>query len=174
MSPVLSRRDSVDDGWWWYSDTAVAVKWAILSAIFLLFLAWFVGGYYHAKRRMRRGLPPLAYHRWLVPRAQRARFQNHFAQPQNDFSFYHVQNGNGNGEGYGMQAFPPPAYNLNHEAPPTYQPPMGGSKVNPSQDYAVPPPGPPPNGESSSSGQQDGPIFRPAESNGMNRLNPFR
>ena len=45
---------------------------------------------------------------WLVPRAQCARFQTHFAQPQNDFSFYQAQNSNGNGEGYGMQAFPPP------------------------------------------------------------------
>lgn len=45
---------------------------------------------------------------WLVTRAQRARFQTHFAQPQNDFSFYQAHNDNGNGEGYGMQAFPPP------------------------------------------------------------------
>ena len=156
---------------------------------------------------MRQGLPPLAYHRvsitmfanfrssdadcskWLLPRSQRARYQPHLMQPQNDFSFYQAQNGNG--EGYGMHAFPPPgmptsnlqtkwlstdesAYNQNHEAPPTYQPPMGSSKVNPSQDYAVPPPGAPPSFGSSNSSQRDGPIYRPAESHGMNSLNPFR
>jgi len=34
-----------------------------MALIFFLFLAWFVGGYYHAQRRMKKGLPPLAYHR---------------------------------------------------------------------------------------------------------------
>ena len=29
----------------------------------MLFLVIFVGGYWHAQRRMRKGLPPLAYHR---------------------------------------------------------------------------------------------------------------
>lgn len=35
------------------------------------------------------------------------------------------------------------AYNTGHAPPPVYQPPEGGSKVNPTQDWAVPPPDPP-------------------------------
>jgi len=37
-----------------------------------------------------------------------------------------------------------PAYHAEHIPPPVYQPPEGGSKVNPTEDWAVPPAGPPP------------------------------
>jgi hypothetical protein len=47
----------------YFLQTAYAVKWAIIAAIFLIFSLYFVGGYLHAQRRMKRGLPPLAYHR---------------------------------------------------------------------------------------------------------------
>ena len=95
-----------------------------MALIFLLLLAWFVGGYYHAQRRMRKGLQPLAYHRvrlvlllsldvqrtelsqWLLPRSQRARFEPHLSEPQNLFSFYQAHGGYGNN--YGMHAVPPP------------------------------------------------------------------
>lgn len=46
-----------------YEQTAIAIKWAFVGAIVLLFLLWFIGGYYHAQSRIRKGLPPLAYHR---------------------------------------------------------------------------------------------------------------
>ena len=39
------------------------VKWVIFSTLFFIFMAWFVGGYIHAKRRLAKGLPLLAYHR---------------------------------------------------------------------------------------------------------------
>lgn len=39
------------------------VKWAILGSLFAIFMLWFVGGYIHAKRRLRAGKPLLAYHR---------------------------------------------------------------------------------------------------------------
>jgi hypothetical protein len=42
---------------------ASAVKWSIVAAIFLIAFLWFVGGYYHAQSRMKKGMPPLAYHR---------------------------------------------------------------------------------------------------------------
>jgi hypothetical protein len=44
-------------------QTAYAIKWAIIAAIILIFCLYFLGGYMHAQRRMKRGLPPLAYHR---------------------------------------------------------------------------------------------------------------
>ena len=57
-------RDRSDDrGDWWYSDEAEIIKWVILAAIVLLFFTYLLGGYLHARRRMRKGLPPLGYHR---------------------------------------------------------------------------------------------------------------
>ncbi|KAL8714805.1 MAG: hypothetical protein Q9220_001318 [cf. Caloplaca sp. 1 TL-2023] len=128
------------DGGWWYSDTAEAIKWAVLAGIVLFVILLFVGAWLHAKRRIRRGQAPLAYHRFLVRRSQRpAR-----SQP---FSFYrHQQNP------YEMNAYPPPPPAYNHDQmppPPMYEPPQGASKTNPDQQFA-PPPGPPPQaGESS-------------------------
>ncbi|KAI4141887.1 MAG: hypothetical protein L6R39_005148 [Caloplaca ligustica] len=132
-----------NDGNWWYSDTAEAIKWAVVAAIFFGILLFFLLGYLHAKRRIRKGQQPLAYHRWLLPRSQRIRYA-----PQ-QFSFYHHQQAP-----YEMQPYPPPppAYHHNEmPPPPQYEPPQGASKLNPNQQYTAPP-GPPPAGESSRSG----------------------
>jgi len=51
-----------DRSFWW-TRTGQIVRWSIFFGIFFLFLAYMVGGYYHAKRRINKGLPPLAYHR---------------------------------------------------------------------------------------------------------------
>ncbi|KAI9886188.1 MAG: Vacuolar protein sorting-associated protein 8 [Watsoniomyces obsoletus] len=148
-----------DEHHWYYSPAAMAVKWAVLAGILLFFFGFFVGGYLHAQRRMKKGLPPMAYHRvrrhvrvetvneltwyqWLVPRRQRAQFEPHLWQSQNQFSFYQAQDG-----GYNMHPVPPPAYNPNMAAPPLYQPPTGASKVDPSQQMGTaqaPLPAPPP------------------------------
>ncbi|OCK81243.1 hypothetical protein K432DRAFT_295984 [Lepidopterella palustris CBS 459.81] len=114
------------DGGFWYSTTGEIVKWAILAAIFLFFMTWFVGGYMHAKRRMRKGLPLLAYHRWLVPYRERQRFGQ---VPQNHFTFYAAQPYRPNADGTYPE--PPPLYN--NDAPPSYMPPPGATKVNPTQ-----------------------------------------
>lgn len=39
------------------------IKWAILGSLFALFMLWFIGGYIHAKRRLKAGKPLLGYHR---------------------------------------------------------------------------------------------------------------
>jgi len=125
-------------GPWWWSSQAYAVKWGIIGGIFVVFLALFLGGHWHAQRRIKKGLQPLPYHRWLLTRSQRARF----ASPrQNNFSFYRQQ------DGYAMHGYapPPPAYNRDADNAPAYTPPQGASKINPSQNYAeMPPPGSPP------------------------------
>ncbi|KAF2088114.1 hypothetical protein K490DRAFT_64788 [Saccharata proteae CBS 121410] len=141
--------DYYDDNFW-YTPKGYTVKYAIFGSILFLFFLWFVLGSIHARKRMQKGLPPLAYHRWLVSRSMRARFQ---APPQNHFTFY--QNPNGYpypppqpNAYYPMSPYteaPPPVYNGN-DVPPTYQPPAhgpppGASKVAP-QQYA-PPPGSP-------------------------------
>ena len=69
MSPVLRRQEEIivdNDNDWWYSNTAYIVKWSILGGLVLIFFVWFVGGYFHAKSRIRKGLPLLKYHMvWL-------------------------------------------------------------------------------------------------------------
>ncbi|KAL8803919.1 MAG: hypothetical protein Q9182_002886 [Xanthomendoza sp. 2 TL-2023] len=146
MVYIVKRQPYTDyndyDDNWWYSDTAEAIKWAIVAAIFVALFLFLAGGYIHAKRRVRRGQPPLRYHRWLLPRSQRQ------YPPSRQFTFYqHQQNP------YEMNAYPPPppAYHHNEmPPPPQYEPPQGASKTNPNQHIA--PPGPPPAGEASSSG----------------------
>ncbi|KAL9602157.1 MAG: hypothetical protein Q9219_002021 [cf. Caloplaca sp. 3 TL-2023] len=150
--------DGYDDGGWWYSDTAEAIKWAIVAAIFFAIVLFFAGGYFHAQRRIKKGQAPLRYHRWFLPRSQRVRYT-----PQQQFTFYHHQQ-----NPYEMQPYaaPPPGmfswYHLLEDAkcsayhhnemppPPRYEPPQGASKMNQDQQYAAPP-GPPPAGESSRS-----------------------
>jgi fumarate reductase subunit D len=39
------------------------VRWSVFFGILLLFLAYMVIGYWHAKKRINKGLKPLAYHR---------------------------------------------------------------------------------------------------------------
>jgi hypothetical protein len=133
-----------------------------------LVISYGIFGYWHAKRRVARGLPPLAYHRvcslfeyppfrtntlqWLLSRRQRAQFDPRYrdAVPGDSYS----------SDQYGMHAYPPPVYDPNSAPPPKYQPPEGASKVDPTQRRAeasstpvaagepspayAPPPGPPP------------------------------
>lgn len=144
-SPLRKRQILVevdDDEYWWYTSEANAVKWSIVAAIFLIAFVWFIGGYYHAQSRMRNGMPPLAYHKWLVRRSQRERFQS-----QNNI-FLHEQP-QGYNASYPTYALPPPVYNPTYVPPPPYQPPQGASKASPSQQWPMPTPGQPQAGESS-------------------------
>ncbi|KAF4629613.1 hypothetical protein G7Y89_g8531 [Cudoniella acicularis] len=147
----------VDDGRvsFWWTRTGQIVRWSIFFGILFLFLAYMILGHWHAKRRINKGLKPLGYHRWLLNREQRARYDPAYQNP----SVYYNQYSEG-GQ-YGMHPMPPPMYDPNAQMPPTYQPPPGATKVNPSQwssqptrrpatgsEEAAPsyeaPPGPPP------------------------------
>jgi len=105
--------------------------------LFLLFFGWFVGGYIHAKRRLKANKPLLGYHRFLISYSERRR---HGQVPQNHFTFYQTQNPYQPQQPYqqrhdGPYAEPPPLYN-NGDAPPQYfapQPPPGASKTHPNQ-----------------------------------------
>ena len=48
-----------------YNDAvrAVIIKWAVIGGLFAVLLAWIVIGHVHARRRVRKGRPLLAYHR---------------------------------------------------------------------------------------------------------------
>ncbi|KAK1974008.1 hypothetical protein LZ30DRAFT_694647 [Colletotrichum cereale] len=135
---------------WWYSRTGVIVKWSVFLGLTTLFALFLVIGYAHGKSRMRKGLLPLGYHRWLFSRAQLAQVDSRYAWPAASYNTYRPEYHNihpqAQGGGYyGMQGMPPPTYDPNSARPPMYAPPEGGSKVDPSQEYGVTPPaGPPP------------------------------
>jgi len=145
----------VENHSWWWTRTGQIVRWSIFFGLLFLFFAYMIGGYMHAKSRMKKGLPPLKYHRWLLNRQQRARFDPNYQNPSVYYSTYRPSQGQ-----YGMQPMPPPMYDPSQPPPPTYQPPAGASKVDPSQWRAEPtrrpaesgerapeyeaPPGPPP------------------------------
>ncbi|PSN63445.1 hypothetical protein BS50DRAFT_577185 [Corynespora cassiicola Philippines] len=128
------------DGFW-YSEKGVIIKWCILASIFLFFTLWFVGGYLHAKQRMKKGLPLLGYHRWLVSYNERRRYGQ---TPQNHFTFYAAQQPYGQRQD-GAYPEPPPMYN-GSDPPPGYFAPPGATKTNPNQapmempQYGMPPP----------------------------------
>lgn len=112
-------------------QTGYAVRFSIVALIFLLIFVYFAGGYWHARRRIRKGLAPLPYHRWMVRR------QLYAARPMNNPQPYYENRGDSFHQAYSMQGYaaPPPAYNPEHAPPPTYQPPQGGSKVAADQSF---------------------------------------
>jgi len=160
-----AQTDNLDSDWWWTSPAAYAIKWGIIAGIFVFFLLFFFGSYLHAKRRMKKGVAPLGYHRWLITRRQRAQFE---PPPQNNVSFYRAQ------DGYAMHGYapPPPAYNPDGDNVPAYTPPEGASKVNPAQNYAeIPPPGPPPS-HSEEGPSQKGPVVTVTPPEASSSLDP--
>ncbi|KAF5662303.1 ubiquitin ligase sel1 [Fusarium heterosporum] len=145
-----------DDVYWWYSKEGYIVKWTILAVIVLLFTLWIVGGYWHAKKRIQKGLRPLAYHRCFVSRSMMAQVDPRYAYPPNGYYYPPQQQGYGGygpPGGYPMHSMPPPPV-YDPSRPPMYEdPPNNGSKIDPAQgqprqgegpsDYYAPP-GPPP------------------------------
>lgn len=164
LTAATATSTHIPDGWvcdnegrcspFWYSKTGYIVKWSVFLGLFTLFGLYLILGYTHAKKRMRKGLPPLAYHRWLVSRSELARVDPRYAYPQSSYNNYRP-------DYYNMQnnmPMPPPVYDPNAARPPVYDDPQGATKTAPSQwgqqptyrpadqqadDYA-PPPGPPP------------------------------
>lgn len=150
-----SNRDD-DDVYWWYSREGYIVKWTILAVIVLAFTLWIVGGYWHAKKRIQKGLRPLAYHRCFVSRNMMAQVDPRYAYPPPNTYYYAPPNGYYGAQqgGYPMQNMPPPPV-YDPSRPPVYEEPPNGAKMDPSQgqqqrgvdgpaDYYAPPAGPPP------------------------------
>ncbi|KAJ3476117.1 hypothetical protein NLG97_g9228 [Lecanicillium saksenae] len=54
---LVARLD--DDSYYnfWYSTAGYAVRWSIFGLFVLIILLWVVGGYFHAKHLMKKGLP---------------------------------------------------------------------------------------------------------------------
>ncbi|PHH89749.1 hypothetical protein CDD83_5338 [Cordyceps sp. RAO-2017] len=133
---LVARDDDLPFGWvrdgdfivpWWQSRTGIIVKWIIFLILFTLIMGYILGGYLHARARLRKGLPPLAYHRCLVGRrTAHPPPQQQYGWPQNNYGYYQPN-------AYHMNDMnAPPVYDPNR--PPVYMPPPdGGSKVDPSQ-----------------------------------------
>ncbi|TVY46540.1 hypothetical protein LOCC1_G003344 [Lachnellula occidentalis] len=165
MSSFIQARQNFDDGddlefdnndrrtdFWW-TRTGQIARWSIFLAIFVLIMAYIIIGYWHAKRRINKGLAPLKYHRWLLNRQTRARYDPSYQNPSAYYQPYPPQD-----QQYGLHSMPPPMYDPNAPLPPSYQPPPGATKVDPSQWGATQrpvevgepspayeaPPGPPP------------------------------
>ncbi|ESZ93643.1 hypothetical protein SBOR_5948 [Sclerotinia borealis F-4128] len=153
----------------WLTKTGQIVRWSVFWGLFIIFMLWIIIGYWHAKRRIRKGLKPLAYHRWMLNRQQRAQYDPAYQNPN---VYYNQSPADGQ---YGMQPMPPPMYDSNAPMPPTYQPPAGATKVDPSQWRSQPtrrpaddggesapeyeaPPGPPPNVHTNNTGASTNPF----------------
>lgn len=159
----------------WYTRTGLIVKWVVFLSLLVFFTAWVTLGYMHAKKRMQKGLPPLAYHRWLVPRAQLARVDPRYAYPPqttnpNGTNYYRPGYQAQYDPSYNMQNMPPPPpmYDPSAPRPPMYEGPEGGSKTAPSQEYEAPP-GPPP-----AQAQTPATAAQPVGRNDTGSSNPFR
>jgi len=119
----------IDDGdvpFWW-TRTGQIIRWSIFFGIILFIILFFTLGNLHAKRRIRKGLVPLRYHRWMLNRGTRARYDPAY---QNPSVYYNTYPPTGQ---YGMQPMAAPAYDPSAPRPPMYQPPAGGTKVDPAQ-----------------------------------------
>ncbi|KAJ4382861.1 hypothetical protein N0V86_002086 [Didymella sp. IMI 355093] len=138
---VLSKRYCVEyvdgtiecfrDGGFWYTEKGMIIKWAVLGSLFAFFMLWFIGGYMHAKRRLKAGKPLLGYHRFLVSWQERKRY-GQANIPQNNYTPYNPYNTQPYQQRHdGAWPEPPPMYN--GDAPPMYGAPAGATKAHPNQ-----------------------------------------
>ncbi|EJP70638.1 uncharacterized protein BBA_00268 [Beauveria bassiana ARSEF 2860] len=162
MAPQATLVPRFDDDYYygfWYTKTGYAVRWSLFGIIVLIALLWVVGGYFHAKHRMKKGLPLKSYH---------SVYDHACSNPAGTVRTTNMARPRmaGYNNGYNMNAMPPPPIYDANNRPPEYQqrPPPGASKVDPSQwsgqptnrpaessmagagpvpEY-TPPPGPPP------------------------------
>ena len=149
---------------------------------------WFIGGYYHAQRRIKKGLLPLAYHRVSLSTAR-----SNICTLKAISGYYHDRNASASTLRSRINSpftksrrsvdttydwirrlvcissskFSPcieadnTVYNHNQFPRPIYQPPQAASKINPVLGYDVPPLGPPPQRSSSKVRQENGVLETP-------------
>ena len=100
-----------------------------MVVIFLVVITTLLSMYYHARRRIGKGLEPLPYHRWMVNRNS--------SRPPLGGVYPNYRSPHYQPDAYQMQGYPPPppAYVPQEPPPPMYQPPEGASKMNPDQSY---------------------------------------
>ncbi|KAL2161427.1 hypothetical protein VTH06DRAFT_7988 [Thermothelomyces fergusii] len=170
MAPTfarLLRRESedciIEDGYiedgceipFWATRTGIIVKWSLFLGLIALTILYFLVAYIHLKQRIRKGLPPLRYHQFLVSRVTFFPADPRYGPPPppNSYPYYDPAER----YYYDMYAMPPPVYDPNAPRPPKYEPPANSTKADPGQSQGAqqgqyqagesaygPPPGPPP------------------------------
>lgn len=121
----------------------------------ILIILYFLVAYIHLKQRIRKGLPPLSYHRvrsahcshelrkyvntgnrvqFLASRVTLARLDPRYAPPPplNPYTYDPAER-----YYYDMYAMPPPVYDPNAPRPPAYEPPANSTKVQPNQSQGA-------------------------------------
>lgn len=107
-------------------QAGIATRYAIIALLFGSVLLFFLYGYHHTQRRLRRGQEPSRLFRWMARRQQYYSPQPYGAYPQPpNHAAYQMEN----------HAPPPPAYTHAGVPPPVYQPPHGASKAMADQDF---------------------------------------
>lgn len=114
-------------------QAGLAVRYGIIAALFFIVLLFFVGGYFHAQRRIKKGKQPLAYHRWML-RAPAYNARPYPPPGSRPVYAYYSEPHNNN---YQMEGYPPPppAYHHAEASPPVYAPPPGASKAMADQTF---------------------------------------
>ncbi|KAH8158285.1 hypothetical protein CIB48_g9960 [Xylaria polymorpha] len=102
------QRDDEDYVWFWYTTTGIIIKYVLFFSFLLIIVGWVVGGRFHAKRRLRKGLKPLSYHAWLLSRQERAQVDPTYAYPQPVYRPVYGNDHTGGADYYGMHSMPPP------------------------------------------------------------------
>ncbi|KXX78160.1 hypothetical protein MMYC01_204274 [Madurella mycetomatis] len=169
----------------WSTRTGTIVKWSLFFGIIAIVGLYLLLGYVHAQKRLRKGLAPLGYHRFLVSRSALAQIDPRYRYPQPANTTIHPYGPDS--QYYGMHAMPPPVYDPNAPRLPVYEPPAGSTKAEPSQQHQLnqpatgasaehaSPPGPPPiSGPPPDYTPPPGPPPRAAESQSTESTNPFR
>jgi hypothetical protein len=172
----------------WSTKTGTIVKWSLFLGIIVVTGLYLLVGYVHAQKRLKKGLPPLGYHRFLVSRAALARVDPRY-RPAQPGAVYIPTTAERNY--YDMQAMPPPVYDPNAPRPPMYEPPVGSTKFEPNQqqqgtqqsqppteqrfEYGPPPGSPPMPGPSQETyAPPPGPPPSTVRPQGTGNTNPFR
>ncbi|KAL2270067.1 hypothetical protein VTJ83DRAFT_2251 [Remersonia thermophila] len=127
--------DDDDDecyGSFWSSKEGMIIKWSLFLGFIVACLLYLLIGYIHAHHRIKKGLPPLSYHRFLISRDVLARVDPLYApppprpygRPASSASASNVYYPWAPGPQYvDMYAMPPPMYDPNAPRPPKYEPP---------------------------------------------------
>ncbi|GAB7363502.1 hypothetical protein MBLNU230_g3772t1 [Neophaeotheca triangularis] len=143
----LSKRQTYDDDYyggysWWWTDEGVATRYAIIGILFGSLLLFILLSWFHAHRRIKRGLPPLRYHNWMVRRQHRAHYPSRYQNPPTSYPLhptsarpyyapdqnrgYYAAEPNPDSQNFATQDHPPapPAYGAWEQTPPppSYQP----------------------------------------------------
>ncbi|EGS18076.1 uncharacterized protein CTHT_0060910 [Thermochaetoides thermophila DSM 1495] len=117
----------------WSTREGVIIKWSLFLGLIVFISLYLLVGYLHAQQRLKKGLAPLSYHRFLVPRSSR--------NPNNRYS-YPPQTAvlrplTAEAHYLDLHSIPPPVYDPNAPRPPAYEPSAGSTKVEPNQGQSL-------------------------------------